>query len=69
MDLLDYGMRNQKSESAVKRLLAQGALAAARKQADLYEARLMKKSMTIPENPEEDAAMLERIRQELSNQK
>lgn len=66
MDLLDYGMKNEKSDSAVKRLLAKGALAAAKKQADFYEAQVMKMSIDIPQSPEEDAAMLERIRKEIN---
>lgn len=68
MDLLEFGMENEKSESAVKRTLAKGALAAAKKQADLYEAYIMKQNVSIPEDAENDAAMLEAIREEIAQQ-
>lgn len=68
MDLLEFGMEYEKSGSAVKRTLAKGALAAAKKQADLYEAYIMKQNVSIPEDSEDDAAMLEAIREEITQQ-
>lgn len=66
MDLLDYGMKNEKSESLLRRTLAKGALAAEKKRADLYEAYLEKKPISFPDDPQEDAAMLERIKREIA---
>ena len=68
MDLLEFGMEHVNSKSAVKRTLAKGALAAAKKQADLCEAYVERQNITIPENPEEDAALLQKIREEIGSQ-
>lgn len=63
MNLLVFGMKNENSESKVKRALAKGALAAAKKQADLTEAYVNRQRVELPESMEEDAAMLKRIRE------
>lgn len=67
MDLLEFGMEHVNSKSAVKRALAKGALAAAKKQADLCEAYVENQKITVPESPEEDAALLRRIREEIGS--
>ena len=68
MDFLEYGMKNEKSSSAIKRVLAKGALAAARKQADLYEAYLNRKAIEIPEDPAADEEMLRKIREQIAGE-
>lgn len=61
MDLLEFGMENEKSTSAVKRAMAKAALAAVKKQADLYEDYLEKHCDTFPEPDSEE--MLQKIRE------
>ena len=60
MDLLDYGMKYEKSKHLMLRATAKGILAAARFQADWYERYLERK---IPLSPEfgDDQEMLARI--------
>lgn len=66
MDLLKFGMENNSSESAVKKALAKGALAAAKKQADLYEAYINKQEIELPEDPKTDEKMLEKIQERIA---
>lgn len=61
MDLLEFGMENEKSESTVKRTLAKAALTAAKKQADLYEAYIESRPISFPEPDSEQ--MLQKIRE------
>lgn len=68
MNFLDYGMKNEKSESVIQRTLAKGALAAEKKRADIYEAYLEKKQISFPDNPEEDEALLQKIREGIAKQ-
>lgn len=63
MDLLEYGMNNRNSASAVKRAAAKSALKMAMFQADLYEQHLNRKQIAVPEDPAETEAMLRRIRE------
>ncbi len=68
MDLLDFGMKNEQSDSRVRRTLARAAIAVEKKKADLYEAALNKKDIPVPENAEDDAAMLQRIKEAIAEQ-
>lgn len=68
MDLLDFGMKNEQSDSRVRRTLARAAIAVEKKKADLYEAALNKKDIPLQENAEEDAAMLQRIKEAIAEQ-
>lgn len=61
MDLLEFGMRCADSKSPVKQIAAKAALAAAKKQADRCEAYVMRQRISIPEDTQENAAVLERI--------
>ncbi len=65
MDLLEFGMRNEKDGSLFCRMLARLALAAERKRADLCECRLNKKEISFPDDPDEDAALLKNIREQI----
>lgn len=65
MDLLEYGMQNEKSSSVVKRAMAQAAIAAVKTGADLYEKILDSKKIEIPDSPEDTEKMLEKIRKEI----
>lgn len=68
MDFLDYGMQNEKNGSLIQRMLAKGVLAAEKKRADLYEICLNKKEISFPDGPEEDAALLKKIRERIDAQ-
>lgn len=65
MDFLKYGMQNEKSESLIRRMLARGMLAAEKKRADLCEISLSKKEISFPDGPEENAALLAKIREQI----
>lgn len=65
MDLLEFGMRNEKSESAVKRTMAKAALGAVKKKADLYEAYLKQQGEVIPDLEAE--VLLKKIREEIAS--
>ncbi len=68
MDLLDFGMKNGQSNSRVRKTLARAAIAVEKKKADLYEAALNKKDIPVPENAEDDAAMLQKIKEAIAEQ-
>ncbi|MDO4345352.1 MAG: hypothetical protein Q4C50_11170 [Eubacteriales bacterium] len=68
MDLLDFGMKNEQSDSRIRRTLARAAIAAEKKKADLYEAALNKKDIPLPDDPEGDAAMLQKIKEAIAEQ-
>lgn len=68
MDLLEFGLENENSKSKVKKALAKGALAAAKKQADLTEAYVNRQKIDIPEGAREDEELLARIRAEIDSQ-
>lgn len=68
MDLLDFGMKNEQSDSRIRRTLARAAIAAEKKKADLYEAALNKKDIPLPDDPEGDDAMLQKIKEAISEQ-
>lgn len=68
MDFLDYGMKNEKSKSMLRRTLAKGALAVEKKRADLYEAYLEKKQISYSEDLKEAEALLARIKEEIAKQ-
>ncbi len=68
MDLLEFGMKNEQSDSRVRRTLARAAIAVEKKKADMYEAALNKKDIPIPENAEDDAAMLQKIKEAIAEQ-
>lgn len=65
MDLLEYGMQNEKSSSMVKRVMAQAALSAVKKKADLYELYL-EKNVPVPDNPGDAEAMLQKIKERIA---
>lgn len=67
MDLLEFGMKNKESGSAVKKTLARGALAAAKKKADLYEAYLEKHEIDIPQDTEEEERLLKQIQKKIQD--
>lgn len=67
MDFFEYGMQNVKSESLFRRMLAKGILAAEKKRADLYEKRLSKEEISFPDGPEENAALLKKIRDQIDD--
>lgn len=67
MDLLEFSMENQNSSSPVRRLLAKAAKVLEVKKADLYEARLNRKNIQIPEDAD-DGAMLRSIWEEIAKQ-
>lgn len=68
MDLLEIGMKYADSRSLMKRIAAKAALAAVKKQADCYEAYVMRQKITIPEEGRDDAAMLDEICQKIARQ-
>ncbi len=65
MDLIEFGLENQDSKSPLKRAAAKSALAAAKAQADLYDKYIERKNIPLPEDPDETAEMLKRIREEI----
>lgn len=65
MDLLEFGMENKDSKSKIKRVLAKGALEAAKKQADLYEAYIERQEIEFPDDSQENAALLHSIYEKL----
>ena len=66
MDLLEFGLRNRESDSAVKRKLAEAALEIVKKQADLYEKRLEKEEISFPD--EDTEVLMNRIREEIEKE-
>ena len=66
VNLLEYGMKKEQSASPVERALAKGALAMARKQADLYESYLEHKSFVFPDDETEKEKMLRQIRERIA---
>lgn len=62
MDLLAYGMKNRDSKSGFRRAAAWGALQAAKLQANLYERRIEKKGIPVPDSREDTEQMLRSIR-------
>ncbi len=61
MDLLEFGIKNQNSPSAVKKGAARKALRFVKWQADRYEKKLEKEGIAVPENQDDAETMLERI--------
>lgn len=68
MDFLEYGLKNKDSTSILRRRLAQILLAIERKRADLYEAHLDGKEIRLPEDPEADRLLLQKIREQVLTQ-
>ncbi len=66
MDLLEFGMENENSRSAVKRAMAQIALKAVKTKADMYEHYLESCPMSIPEVDTD--IMLQNIREGIAGQ-
>lgn len=60
MDLLEFGMRNRRSRSAVKRCLAEAALKIEIVRADLLEKKLDRMHIALPEDMDSEK-MLEEI--------
>lgn len=60
MDLLEFGMENRKSRSAVRRGLAKAALKIETVRADLLEKKLDRQHIRLPEDLDSDR-MLEEI--------
>lgn len=63
MDLLEYGMRHEKSCRVWERMAAKGALAFVRVRADLYAARLEKR-IPLSQDSKRDQEMLAQILEE-----
>lgn len=66
MDLLKMGMEYADSSSKVKRAAAQVMLEAVKKKADWYEAFVMRQNITMPNEMQSDAAMLEKIKEKIA---
>ena len=66
MDLLEFGMENEKSKSTVKKALAHAALAVEKKKADLYE-QYLEKNVSLPEDDSD--VMLQKIREQIKEEK
>lgn len=60
MDLLEYGMKHEKSCRVWERMAAKGALTIVRVRADLYAARLEKR-IPLPQDSKRDQEMLAQI--------
>lgn len=67
MDFLEYGMQNENSGSLFRRMAAKGVLAMEKKRADLHESRLNRKEISFPDGPEENAALLKKIRDQIDD--
>lgn len=65
MDLLEFGMRNEKNESVVKRTMAKAALGAVKRKADLYESYLKRQDEVLPDLEAE--ILLKKIREEIAS--
>lgn len=61
MDLLDFGMKNRKNRSLLRRSTAAMVLGAVKLRANMYEWYLKKKKIHLLENPLRDKQMLQRI--------
>ena len=57
MDFLEYGMRYEKSDSKMQRMVAKCLLAIEKRRADLYEERLNRSQPEFCMSPEETAAL------------
>lgn len=66
MDLLKIGMEYAESSSKTKRIVSRAMLHIVKKKADRYEAFILKQKITLPEEVQNDAAMLEIIRKEIA---
>lgn len=66
MDLLKFGMENEKSRSPIRRMLGKGALAAEKKKADVYDEYLERK-ISVPEDAAGADALLKKIQEEISD--
>lgn len=68
MDMLKMGMAYADSQSIVKRTAARCMLACIQKKADRYEKYVMKQKICIPEDAQENAAMLNMIYKRIAEQ-
>ncbi len=68
MNLLEYGMKYRNSKSKMRRLAAKCALGIEKHKADRYEARINKRMRAVSQDPEEAAALLRSIREQLAQQ-
>lgn len=68
MDFLEYGIKNENSRCILRRLAAQLVLILERKKADFCESRLNQKQLSLPDDPEEDAALLQRIWEQIERE-
>lgn len=66
MDLLEYGMKNEKSASPLRRKLARGILELEKKKADRYEEMISRKQISFPDGPWQDEMLLRRIRERIA---
>ena len=66
VNLLEYGIKKEQSASPIERALAKGALAAARKKADLYEAYLERRPLVFPDDETEKEKMLQQIKEKIA---
>ena len=68
MDFLNYGMKHRNSTSKLRRVVANFLLKIEIWKADLYEARLNKKHIVIPEDPGETESLLQAIWTQIEQQ-
>ncbi len=66
MNILEYGMKYENSNSKMRRIVAKCILEIEKRRADLCEVRMNKKQITVSQNPEEAAAMLQSIRNQIA---
>ncbi len=69
MNLLDFGMKYEKSRSRPLRIIAGMALWIERKRADHYERRLEKKKIIFPNDAAQDDFMLDQIKERILQEK
>lgn len=65
MNLLDFGMKYEKSRLRPLRTIAEMALWIERKRADRYERRLEKKRIIFPHDAAQDDLMLDQIKERI----
>ena len=66
MDFLEYGMRYEKSDSRLQRMVAKSLLAIEKRRADLYEEYLNKTQPEFRMSPEETAALYRSVQEKIA---
>lgn len=68
MDFLEYGLKHAKSTSKLQRIVARCLLKIEIWKADRYEARLNKKQIPLPEDPDGTDDLLQAIWKQIETQ-